>query len=57
MKARVEADLCISCGLCEQICPQVFKLEDKAIVIGDCDAAGCCKEAADSCPTEAIKLE
>ena len=57
-KAIVDEELCIACGLCEQICPQVFKLEDKAKVIegADCEGLDCCKEAADSCPTEAIKI-
>lgn len=52
-------DNCISCGLCEQLCPQVFELKHhKAEAIeGDVpeecvdDAVG----AMDSCPVEAIE--
>ena len=36
MKAIVDQDTCIGCGLCEGICPEVFKMEDdKAIVKND----------------------
>jgi len=50
---------CTSCGLCEEICPEVFKREDQAIVIegvnyGDYEAK--IKEAAESCPVEVIKF-
>lgn len=58
-RALVDKDLCIACGLCASICPKVFRMGDeKAEVI---DGAKCdgpeCKEAADACPTEAIKVE
>lgn len=59
-KAHVDKDLCIACGLCEQICPQVFSLRDeKAEVIegADCEGLDCCTEAEESCPTAAIKVE
>jgi len=59
-KAYVDKDLCISCGLCEQVCPQVFKLGDeKAEVVegADCEGLDCCKEAEESCPTAAIKVK
>jgi ferredoxin len=49
---------CSSCGLCEDICPEVFKLEDVAIVIEGvnfADHEDKIKEAADSCPMEVIK--
>jgi len=58
-KVYVEHDLCISCGLCAEICPEVFHMvDDKAEVIEGADCTqDCCQEAAESCPTEAIKIE
>lgn len=51
---------CTSCGLCEDICPEVFLVEDLATVIegvnfNDFEAG--IREAADSCPVEVIKYE
>lgn len=61
MKAEVNQDLCIGCGLCPSIAPEVFDLGDdgKAHVIVDevpessHDEA---KEAASSCPVDAIDV-
>lgn len=54
----VDSDLCTGCGVCESICPDVFELGDDGIahVIDEngCDDAGCCDEAIESCPEEAI---
>lgn len=50
---------CISCGLCEEICPEVFKLEEQAVVIEGVnysDYEKKIKEAAESCPAEVIKF-
>ncbi|MDD4871810.1 MAG: ferredoxin [Kiritimatiellae bacterium] len=61
MKAIVDKKTCIGCGLCTDECPSVFKMgEDVAVVIVNevpTDAIEDCKEAAQSCPVEAIKLE
>lgn len=50
---------CTACGLCEEICPGVFKLKDEATVIEGADysmySEGI-KEAAESCPVEVIKF-
>lgn len=61
MKAVVDQDLCISCGACIDVCPEVFDWndEEKAHAIvneipdGQEEQA---KEAAEGCPTEAIKV-
>ncbi len=61
-KVSVDKDLCIGCGLCADLCSNVFQLEDdgKAGVKSQ-EAAqaelACAKDAASTCPTEAIKVE
>jgi len=62
MKACVDRNACIGCGLCESICPEVFQLNDEGIseVIVDeipeslIESA---KEAESQCPTGAITIE
>lgn len=53
-------DGCISCGLCSEICPDVFELEDLAVVKPNSDFKAHedgIKESADNCPVEVIKYE
>lgn len=61
MKVTVDAELCIGCELCVQTAPLVFEMkEDKAVALSNPvpeDAEGSCKEAADSCPVNAIIIE
>lgn len=61
MKAKVDTDTCIGCGLCEQLCPDVFKMEDdKAVVTVEIvpdGAADTCRDAAEQCPVTAITVE
>ncbi|MBN2546727.1 MAG: ferredoxin [Spirochaetes bacterium] len=61
MKAYVNKDTCTGCGLCVDICSNVFSMEgDIAVAITDeiSDAdKNSCKEAAEQCPVEAIKIE
>lgn len=61
MKAIVNADTCIGCTLCTQVCPEVFKMEgDKAVTVVDAvpenlkDSAA---NAAQQCPVNAISIE
>jgi ferredoxin len=60
MKARVDEDACIGCGLCASTCDAVFEMGDeKARVIAEPvpnEAEDSCREAAEACPVEAIRL-
>ncbi len=50
-------DGCTACGLCSDICPEVFELQDEAVVIEGADLSKYTeeiKEAAESCPVEVI---
>ena len=61
MKAIVNAEECTGCGLCVDTCPAVFEMNDAvARVLVESvpeDALDTCREAADNCPVEAIKIE
>lgn len=51
---------CTSCGLCEEICGEVFEMPDEAQVKEGANFAAneeCIKEAAEECPVEIIKYE
>lgn len=60
MKVKIDEEMCISCGLCSQICPRAFaarKSDEIAVVVAsekELDQIDCVKEAIDSCPTGAI---
>jgi ferredoxin len=61
MKANVDADECVGCGLCEETCPEVFELKDDVAVVKveivPPEVEEKCREAADGCPVEAISVE
>jgi len=60
MKAKIDKDLCIGCGLCVSICPEGFKMEDdKALVYAATvpkEAEDNCKQSTEECPVTAIIL-
>lgn len=61
MKAFIDRSGCIGCGLCAEICPEVFRMSDDGLaevytepVKETADKAN---EAAESCPVEVITIE
>jgi ferredoxin len=51
---------CTACALCADTCPEVFEMQDEAIVkenVNFSDYEAQIKEAAESCPAEVIKYE
>ncbi len=62
MKVKVVEDLCIGCGICEGIAPEVFSLETEpyAVVLLDPvpeEFHAATREAAEACPEAAIVIE
>ena len=62
MKASVDKDLCFGCGLCVEVCPEVFEMDDDNKAQAKVDpvppeAEGSCREAVNQCPESAIKIE
>jgi ferredoxin len=61
MKACVDKEACIGCGLCASIASDVFEIEDdgKAGVIGEVTSTNEAeaKDAEISCPVSAITIE
>jgi ferredoxin len=61
MKAFVDPDTCMGCGVCESIAPKVFQLgsETYAVVIVDVvppEEEDNVREAMDACPESSITI-
>jgi ferredoxin len=61
MKAIVDEETCVGCGLCADTCPSVFEMADGVakvitaeVAINDADD---CRKAAEDCPVEAITID
>lgn len=63
MKANVDKDICIGCGLCPEVCSEVFEMDDddgKAVASSDDlkeNLLNSAKDAEEQCPVNAISLE
>lgn len=57
-KIIVDKDICIGCGACAAMCEN-FRLADgkSSPVKEEVEELGCNKDACDSCPVSAIKIE
>lgn len=61
MRVRVDEDACVGDGTCVEVCPEIFEMRgDVAIAkmeeVPD-EHEDSCREAAESCPVEAILIE
>lgn len=62
MKIKVNEDACIGCGACMAICDEVFEMNDEGLSVAktnevtDEEIKEQVKDAAESCPTSAIKI-
>ena len=58
MAIKINKETCIGCGTCAAICSDIFKMNDegKAEVIKE-ENSDCAKNAAESCPTQAISIK
>lgn len=62
MRGHVDKDTCIGCGLCPDICPEIFRMDDDGKAIADDkeipdDLIDSAKEAESQCPVEAITVK
>ncbi|HCC08194.1 MAG TPA: ferredoxin [Clostridiales bacterium] len=62
MRGNVDKDLCISCGLCPDVCPEIFRFDDDEKAVAEDieipeDITDSAKEAEEGCPTSAITVK
>ncbi len=60
MKLKINKDLCIGCGACQAICPEVFEIEDDglaSVIVEDVEdeLKDDAIDAKEGCPTSAIE--
>jgi ferredoxin len=61
VKITIDVEECTGCGLCADICPEVFEMKDDKAVVKTTDVSDDvleeAKDAQESCPAEAITIE
>ena len=62
MKVVVDKEACISCGLCVDLCPDVYQLDDDDKAEAKVDTVPakfeeCAQDGADQCPVDAIEVQ
>lgn len=62
MKAKLDRSGCISCGLCAETCPEVFRMADDGIAEVHTEtvpeaAEDTAVEAQEGCPVSVIEVE
>ncbi len=56
MAIKIDKEKCIGCGSCEAICPEAFEMKEGKAHSKGSGKGKCVKDAADSCPVQAIKI-
>jgi ferredoxin len=60
-KVVIDADECVACGTCVEVCPEVFKMDDGAdyaeVIMETGGPEDLIQESIDSCPVQCITLE
>ena len=62
MKGFVDKNICIGCGVCPTVCPEIFEMDDDGLAraseneIAD-DLVESAKDAEEQCPVNAITVE
>ncbi|MEA1936740.1 MAG: ferredoxin [Patescibacteria group bacterium] len=59
-KIIIDREMCVGCGACANLCPEVFELQDdgKAKVINENGCQNCdCDLVVNTCPVGVIKIK